>query len=103
MRATQAESAQRREIEAAQLARLHALLDAIVPANAFYGPRLRSVGDIGRLAEFSQKVPYTSKQDLIEDQRKHPPYGSNLTYPVERYTRFCQTSATTGKPMRWLD
>ena len=23
------------------------------------------------------------------------PYGSNLTYPLDRYTRFCQTSATT--------
>jgi phenylacetate-CoA ligase len=33
----------------------------------------------------------------------HPPYGSNLTYPIEQYTRYCQTSGTTGKPMRWLD
>jgi phenylacetate-CoA ligase len=48
-------------------------------------------------------VPFTRKQELIEDQRAHPPYGSNLTFPLERYTRFCQTSATTGKPLRWLD
>jgi phenylacetate-CoA ligase len=40
---------------------------------------------------------------MVEDQRRHPPYGSNLTYPVARYTRFCQTSGTSGLPMRWLD
>jgi phenylacetate-CoA ligase len=40
---------------------------------------------------------------LIEDQATHPPFGSNLTYAIEEYTRFHQTSGTTGKPMRWLD
>src|SRR5437870_640677 len=32
-----------------------------------------------------------------------PPYGTNLTFPLERYTRFHQTSGTTGAPLRWLD
>jgi phenylacetate-CoA ligase len=40
---------------------------------------------------------------LTEDQAANPPYGSNLTYPVERYSRFNQTSGTTGAPLRWLD
>ncbi|OGK84108.1 MAG: phenylacetate--CoA ligase, partial [Candidatus Rokubacteria bacterium GWC2_70_16] len=33
----------------------------------------------------------------------HPPFGSNLTYPVDRYVRVHQTSGTTGAPLRWLD
>ena len=39
----------------------------------------------------------------MADQLAHPPYGTNLTFPLERYTRFHQTSGTTGTPLRWLD
>jgi phenylacetate-CoA ligase len=35
--------------------------------------------------------------------QSHPPFGTNLTYPIEHYTRFHQTSGTTGQPLRWLD
>lgn len=73
---------------------LRALIDRIVPANPFYTAKLQQGLDT---------VPFTTKQELIEDQLKHPPFGTNLTFPVDRYTRFCQTSATTGRPMRWLD
>ena len=58
---------------------------------------------VASLQQFFERVPFTRKQELIEDQRAHPPYGSHLTFPLNRYTRFCQTSATTGKPLRWLD
>src|SRR5581483_1610499 len=37
------------------------------------------------------------------DQASHPPYGSNLTYPVAQYCRLHQTSGTRGSPLRWLD
>jgi phenylacetate-CoA ligase len=40
---------------------------------------------------------------LIEDQLRHPPYGSNLTFSLECYRRCHQTSGTTGTPLRWLD
>ena len=58
---------------------------------------------IDSLEAFSERFPLTTKQDLVEDQRQHPPYGSNLTYPIEAYNHFCQTSASTGKPIVWLD
>jgi len=48
-------------------------------------------------------MPFTRKQDLVDDQRANPPFGSNLTYPLERYVRLHQTSGTTGKPLYWLD
>jgi len=40
---------------------------------------------------------------LVDDQRANPPYGSNLTYPLGRFSRFFKTSATSGQPMCWLD
>src|SRR5262249_29095734 len=50
-----------------------------------------------------ENIPFTTKRELIEDQRANPPYGSNLTFPLSRYTRFSQTNGTTGTPLRWLD
>jgi len=93
-------------IEKDQLAKLRALLDALLGANPYYSERLRAAGvgpDLASLQEYSARVPFTLKRDLIQDQSDHPPYGTNLTYPLERYTRFCQTSATSGQPMHWLD
>jgi phenylacetate-CoA ligase len=80
--------------------KLRALLGAVLRSNPFYSAKLRGVGIDSDLS----RLPFTVKQELIEDQFAHPPYGSNLTYPLDRYTRFCQTSATsTGNPMHWLD
>ncbi len=64
--------------------------------NRFYGDRLR------RAVAFSD-IPFTSKTELVEDQLAHPPFGSNLTFPVEQYTRLHQTSGTSGRPLLWLD
>jgi phenylacetate-CoA ligase len=80
--------------------RLDTLLTAILPHNRFYSAKLSGAHPGPDLAT----LPFTLKQELIDDQIAHPPYGSNLTYPLDRYTRFSQTSATTtGTPMRWLD
>ena len=89
-----------------QLERLRALLATIVPANRFQTRRLTNVGvtpDIASLEEFSARTPFTTKAELVADQAAHPPFGSNLTFPLERYTRFCQTSGTTAKPLVILD
>ena len=93
-------------LEAPQLAKLRPLLAELLASNPFYGPRLRAAGvdaSVASVADFCARAPFTFKQDLVDDQATHPPYGSNLTYPLERYTRFSQTSATTGRPLRWLD
>src|SRR6185436_194211 len=82
--------------------KLRALLAALVPGNRFYTAKLPSV-EINDLDEFRRVVPFTSKKEVAEDQTRNPPYGTNLTFPIERYTRFCQTSGTTGTPLRWLD
>jgi len=96
----------RGSVESHQLTKLRELLATLLPNNAFYAGKFRATGidaNLSSLAEFFERVPFTSKQELAEDQLHHPPYGSNLTFPLARYIRFSQTSATTGQPMRWLD
>ena len=90
-------------LEAEQLALLRVLLKEIFPANAFYTAKLRGCGEIASLDDFTRSVPFTIKSELTEDQKAHPPYGSNLTFPLKRYTRFSQTSGTSAAPLRWLD
>ena len=89
-----------------QLERLGGLIDAIVPANRFYSAKLEPTGlarGVASLDAFTAQMVFTTKDELVADQLAHPPYGTNLTFPIERYTRFNQTSATTGTAMRWLD
>ena len=50
-----------------------------------------------------QQLPFTTKEELSADQVSHPPYGTNLTFPLEQYTCLHRTSGTTGAPLRWLD
>ena len=96
----------RSAIASAQLAQLRALLSALLPANSFYAQKLSAAGisaDLASLEEFSRRVPFTAKPELADDQRAHPPHGTNLTFPLARYTRCHQTSGTSGAPLRWLD
>ena len=99
-------SMDRAAIEAHQLGELRQLLGSLRDNNLFYSSRLRKTGasaEISSLREFAERTPFTLKANIVADQAMHPPYGSNLTFPLEYYTRFSQTSGTSGKPMRWLD
>ncbi len=95
----------REAIEAEQLAKLRGLAGELLETNAFYAPRLRAANltTVETLRDFRERMPFTTKSRIVADQQDHPPYGTNLTYPLERYTRLHQTSATTGTPLRWLD
>jgi len=90
-----------------QLSALRALLSSITPANDFQTQRVAAAGlaadEIGSLDEFIARVPFTRKDELVEDQAARLPYGSNLSFPLEHYTRFCQTSGTTARPLAILD
>jgi len=96
----------RATIESAQLEELRTLVAELIPANKFYTQKLENVGvgfDVASLADYSARFPFTTKAELVADQLKHPLFGTNLTYPLNRYTRFHQTSGTSGTPLRWLD
>jgi phenylacetate-CoA ligase len=88
-----------------QTTQLQALLAALRPANAFYSAKFEAAGTRRRITNIAQlqEFPFTFKHELAQDQQEHPPYGTNLTYPLERYVRCHQTSGTSGAPLRWLD
>jgi phenylacetate-CoA ligase len=82
-----------------RLSQVRALLNQVVPANRFYARKFAGC-DLDQI----DQLPFTSKAELAADQHEHPPYGSALTYPFERYCRMHQTSGTSsGRPLRWLD
>ncbi len=90
-----------------QLCRLREMLVPVIETNVFYKEKLTEVGisqpsDIQTLSDY-QQLPFTTKDELSADQVAHPPYGTNLTFPLEKYTCLHQTSGTTGSPLRWLD
>jgi phenylacetate-CoA ligase len=96
--------ADRVEIERLQLAKLRFLLKQVLARNPFYRAKLGGLdAAINDLDEFVDRCPLTTKPELVEDQLAHPPYGSNLAFPVDRYVRCHQTSGSTGVPLRWLD
>ncbi len=92
------DTAPRAEIVRHQSERLAALLGTILPHNRFYTRKLADVA-----GDDWEAIPFTTKAELLDDQAQHPPYGTNLTFPLERYSRLHQTSGSSGKPLRWLD
>ena len=69
--------------------------------NPFQRNRLAGLGLGARPA--LADLPPLEKAELVADQRAHPPYGTNLTYPLEDYVQLHQTTGTTGTPLRVLD
>src|SRR5262245_29932739 len=96
----------RRELSARQGERLTELLARIYGKSAFYTRKLDAAGiriDALRLPDDLWQLPLTTKAELIADQTAHPPWGTVFTEPLDHYTRYCQTSSTTGHPLRWID
>ena len=82
------------------LERFRENLPLLLRDNPFYRRRLHAVRDW----EDFQRLPFTTKAELVADQAANPPFGSNLTFPLEGYVRLHQTSGSAGgSPLRWLD
>ncbi|MEC9331983.1 MAG: AMP-binding protein [Verrucomicrobiota bacterium] len=96
----------REALECIQLAEIQKLLTEILPTNKFYNKKLSHTEvnkTIQSLDKFREHCPLTTKSELVSDHQKNSPFGSNLTFPLERYSRAHKTSGTSGKPITWLD
>jgi phenylacetate-CoA ligase len=98
----------REELRALQQRKLRALLAELWGKNAFYTAKMKAAGlgpgDVHRISlDDLSRLPMTTKSELADDQAAHPPFGTNLTYPLTAYVRYHQTSGTTGQPLRVLD
>ncbi|MCL5961287.1 MAG: phenylacetate--CoA ligase family protein [Chloroflexi bacterium] len=101
------ETAGREQIQAHQLSKVRTLLERVLESNAFYRRRLTEAGlsgsaEIRTLEDFA-RLPFLKKNELVADQTENPPFGTNLTFPLEKYIKYHQTSGTTGRPYRCLD
>jgi phenylacetate-CoA ligase len=86
-----------------QRQRLAALVRAIAGRNAFYTGKLAGVDPAAIDRDGVAALPFTTKAELVADQDAHAPWGTARTEPLAAYTRYHQTSSTTGRPLRWLD
>jgi phenylacetate-CoA ligase len=87
-------------VGAAHLERLGAGVESLLQTNRFYRERLHPVSTWDDFA----RLPLTTKDEITADQQANPPFGTNLTFPIDRYSRLHQTSGTSGTaPLRWLD
>ena len=87
-------------LRAVQLEKLRAGLVDVLRNNEFWRKRLTPV----RGWDDFERLPFTTKSELLADQAARAPFGTNLTYPMERYVRLHQTSGSSGdQPLRWLD
>ena len=86
-----------------QLPRFRKLIPTLA-SNPFYSRKL-SEFDLMKISSYEEfsALPFTTKDELSHDQSVHAPYGSNLSQPLNQYTRFHQTSGTSSQPLRWLD
>ncbi len=101
------ETLPRERLRALQWRRLQDLWREVWTKNPFWRRKWQFAGlagpeDLGSWEEFS-RLPFTVKRELIMDQVVNPPFGTNLTYPLDRYVRLHQTSGTTDEPIRFLE
>lgn len=90
-----------------QLEKLQRVISSVLNGNTFYQGKLSSAGihkdnQIGSFDDY-QLLPFTTKEELSNDQTANPPYGTNHTFSRDQYVRIHQTSGTTGASLRWLD
>ena len=92
------------QIRSRQEKNFAAMMRHVMAGNRFYqekympltGERPIGLSDLGSL-------PFTFRSELVKDQKHHPPFGTNLTFPLSKYTRIHQTAGTSNHPLRWLD
>ena len=53
--------------------------------------------DIRSLSDFEQ-IPFLTKEEIRQDQKETPPFGSNVCVSLKELARVQGTSGTTGKP-----
>jgi phenylacetate-CoA ligase len=72
-------------------------LEYLEASSPFYAERLRGAR-VESPVDLPQ-LPFTTKEELREGQRRDPPFGPHLCAPPERLVRMHVTSGTTGEPV----
>jgi phenylacetate-CoA ligase len=93
----------RAELARHQLTRLQELLAEVTAHNRFYAEKFSQVEGLPlKSLDQLESLPFTFKDELVTGA--HPDeFAANLSYPLDRYVRYHQTSGTRGRPMPVLD
>ena len=100
------ETMPRKALETLQIEKLCSMLEQIYGRNRFYTDKFNAAGihpDSIQTLDDLKRLPLTSKSELVQAQSDALPFGSNTTFEESAYSRFHQTSGTTGTPLRVLD
>ncbi|HZN53460.1 MAG TPA: AMP-binding protein [Methylomirabilota bacterium] len=100
------ERASRTDMTRLQTRRLRAQLGHAASCSPFYKRKLKAAGvkpaAVRTLADL-RTLPFTTKDELKENQAARPPWGDVLAVPLADVLRIHMTSATTGRPLAFLD
>jgi phenylacetate-CoA ligase len=100
------EAASRPTLTRLQEARLREQVGHAYRGSPFYRRKLDGAGvkpaDVTMLADLA-RLPFTTKDELRQSQAEQPLWGEFLAVPLEDCLRVHMTSATTGRPLAFLD
>jgi phenylacetate-CoA ligase len=89
-----------------QSARLREQVRHAAAHSPFYRRKLKAAGakpEHIRTLHDLPRLPFTTKDELKENQAAKPPWGDVLAVPLAEVLRIHLTSATTGRPLAFLD
>jgi len=97
----------REDLEALQVRKLRNLVEWADAAVPWQSKRLRDAGvtaDSVDSLDDLRRIPFLTREEWMQGQVEHPPYGPILAAEPARAIRYHMTSGTTGKtPIRVLD
>ncbi|MGH2735460.1 MAG: phenylacetate--CoA ligase family protein [Actinomycetota bacterium] len=101
------ETMPRDQLEALQIHKLRNLLAWSEQQVPFHAKRLHDAGvtaDSVNSLEDLRRIPFMTRDEWMQSQIEHPPFGPLLAAPQEVAIRYHMTSGTTGRtPIRVLD
>ena len=91
----------RSEIEGLQFKKIRRQLERAFAHNEFYRAHFAKSGatldSIKSLADFSARIPTCTKDDFLQDQKQHPPFGKRLGVNREDVALINMTGGTSGQ------
>jgi len=99
------ETLERPALEALQLERLRWQVARCYENSPFYRERLDRAGvrpeDIRSLADI-EKIPVVTKEELRQEQLRHPPFGRYTVAPPQEWRELHPSTGTTGVPVNTI-
>ena len=75
-------------------------LNYVISNSAFYQKKFRDLKISRRdFTKIFKELPFTTKEELLHDQKENPPFGNHCCVKKEKIKRIHKTSGTTNKPL----